>query len=94
MAEQEAMFLGSDETIVTRHFEDFVMPSYSRITALNLYADTLTYSAYPDHYEYRVLVKNEEGKWVYESYGPFIDKTIEQVYVCIGIHYIDMDSNK
>ena len=46
-------------------FEDFVMPTNSRITALNLYGgNTLTYSQYPDFYEYRVI-KKINGTWTF-----------------------------
>lgn len=75
-------------------YEDFVLPTNSRITALNLHdGDTLTYSQYPDFYEFRVL-KRQNATWQFDQFGPFIDKTVDEVYVCTGIHYIDMDSNK
>ena len=41
------------------NFQDFIMPTHSRITALSFYdggIPTITYSQYPDFYEYRVLV--------------------------------------
>lgn len=69
------------------------MPSNSRITAVSLFnGNTLTYSQYPDFYEFRVLKRNET--WDLVEYGPFLDKTVDEVYICTGIHYIDMDSNK
>ena len=72
------------------------MPTYSRVTALNFYGgDTLTYSAYPDYFEYRILVKDPKTKkWDQTSTGPFIDRTIDEVYICIGLHSVDMVSNK
>ena len=82
-------------------YEDFVLPTNSRITALNLYdGDTLTYSQYPDFYEFRVL-KKRNATWQFDQFGPFIDKTVDEVYICTGIHYlsynpqyIDVDSDK
>lgn len=78
----------------TESMEDFEMPTHSRVSALNFYGgNTLTYSAYPDFYEYRVLSKDSlSKKWEDESYGPFIDRTVDDVFVCTGIHYIDMYS--
>lgn len=78
---------------MTETYEDFILPTHSRITALNLFGSTLTYSQYPDFYEFRVLQKNGD-KWQIESLGPFIDKTIDQVYACTGLHYLDLTSNK
>lgn len=71
------------------------MPTYQRITALNLFGgDTITYSAYPDFYEFRVLKKVNGTTWEYESFGPLLDRTVDDIYVCTGIHYIDMKSTK
>lgn len=75
-------------------FEDFVMPTNSRITALNLHGgNTITYSQYPDFYEFRVI-KKINGTWTFQDFGPFIDKTVDEAYVCTGIQYLDMDANK
>ena len=36
----------------------------------------MTYSQYPDFYEYRTLVKeNNSTEWKFGKFGPFIDKT-------------------
>ena len=50
-----------NETYSKIDWEDFMMPTTSKITALNFHSgNTLTYSAYPDFYEYRILVKDIE----------------------------------
>lgn len=36
----------------------------------------------------------KEGEWVFDKFGPFIDKTIDQVFVCTGIHYIDLSNSE
>ena len=42
------------------NYEDFMLESSGRITALNLYGgDTLTLSQQPDLYEYRVFKRNK-----------------------------------
>lgn len=71
------------------------MPSRNRISALNLYGGrTLTYSAYPDFYEYRILEKDPlTKKWDFESFGPFLDRTVDDVFVCTGLLYIDLYPN-
>jgi hypothetical protein len=80
-------------------FEDFVMPTHSRITALNYFDDiggqgpTITFSQYPDFYEYRIISKKGDD-WTFDKFGPFIDKTIDQVFVCTGIHYIDLSRSE
>lgn len=89
--QNEVLFFGSDIIDGPKGlYEDFKLDTSGRITAINLYGgDTLTFSQQPDLYEYRVLKRNAtSGRWALGALGPFLDKTVDQTYVCLGLNYV------
>lgn len=70
---------------------------------MNFYGgDTITFSLNPDFYEFRILKRNKEWSskensylvkkpsWVYDKFGPFINKQKDQVFVSTGLQYVKM----
>ena len=72
-------------------FEDFVVPTRSRITALKFYSysddeEYMAFSQYPDFYEFRTYRK-VKNVWRLDSLGPYIDKKQDQVFICVCVKY-------
>jgi hypothetical protein len=65
--------------------KEFVLPGSFMISALHLENGTLTYSRIIDHYQYRVVQEGPNGKWVETAKGPYIDRKIHKIWMCIGL---------
>lgn len=100
--ETQSLFYGDNTMLETsvdlENYEDIALPGGSSVTAINFNdGTTITYSRYSDYYQYRILERyldEESGKtiWLETNHGPVLNRKVDKVFVCTGLHYIHINT--
>lgn len=82
--------------IVNNYYEDFAIAGAFSISTVNFYGgDTITYSRNIDYYQFRIIKRRfdaskEMAVWEEVAKGPPVDFVNHKIFICTGLHYLDM----